>query len=195
MAISEEKSAMRSAMRDLRSSMHLVKRAGDEISLCERLLSLPAVRNAKIVGVYHAMGSELSLDSAVVEMRKNNPQITIAYPAVVGEGIMKFANIKNGESAPFVEDPLFKVEDMSAYEWVAPEKLDLLLVPGLAFDEHCARLGQGGGYYDRYIPQLSGDCMTIGIAFDEQIVEGIPVDKTDRSVDYVVTPTRLITRY
>ncbi len=195
MAVSEEKTAMRSTMRDLMSSMHLVKRAGDEISLCDRLLSLPAVRNAKTVGVYQAIGSELSIEAAISEMRKNNPQITIAFPAIVDDGVMNFAVVKSSEVPPFVENPLEKVENTSLYKWVDPQNFELLLVPGLAFNEHCARLGHGGGYYDQYIAKLSGDCMTIGIAFDEQIVEDIPMDTNDKYVDYVVTPTRLITRY
>lgn len=195
MTISEDKKVMRLAMRDLRSSMHAIKRAGDELSLCEKLMSLPAVRNAKTVGVYRALNSELSLDAVVTEMRKKNPQIVIAYPAIVGDGLMKFANVGANDNPVFFENPLAVVSGADDYNWVNPQNFDLLLVPGLAFDSHCRRLGQGGGYYDKYIPLLSPDSMTVGVAFDEQIIDEVPAEPSDVSVDYVVTPTRLITRY
>lgn len=195
MAISEDKKTLRLKMRDLRSSMHLVKRAGDELSLCEKLMSLPAVRNSKVVGVYQAFGSELSLENVVEELRRKNPQIKIAYPAIIGKGLMQFASVASDETPAFVENPKCEVSQNDDYKWVDPASFDLVLVPGLAFDEHCNRLGQGGGYYDRFIPKLGADSMTIGIAFDEQIIDEVPMSKYDKGVDYVVTPSRLITRY
>jgi len=76
---------------------------------------------------------------------------------------------------------------------VEAKSIDLMLVPGIAFDKHGNRLGQGGGFYDRFLPYLSGDSMTIGIAFDEQIVDEVVHESTDCKVDYIVTPTRVIT--
>ena len=68
--------------------------------------------------------------------------------------------------------------------------LDLVLVPGVAFDQHGHRLGRGKGFYDRLLQEFQGT--KAGIAFDEQIVKRVPVETTDVVMDYVVTPTRSI---
>lgn len=69
-------------------------------------------------------------------------------------------------------------------------RLDLILVPGVAFDLHGHRLGRGKGYYDRLLPAANGT--TCGVAFDEQIVEELPVESHDSDVNCILTPTRWI---
>jgi 5-formyltetrahydrofolate cyclo-ligase len=73
---------------------------------------------------------------------------------------------------------------------VPPAHLDLILVPGVAFDSHGHRLGRGKGYYDQMLKGLKGT--TCGVAFDQQVVGEIPVEAHDVRVDYVLTPTRWI---
>ena len=72
------------------------------------------------------------------------------------------------------------------------DSVDAVLVPGVAFDETGARLGYGGGYYDRLLPQLRPDCKTIGISYDEQLLTSIPGEAHDVAVSIVVTPTRVL---
>jgi 5-formyltetrahydrofolate cyclo-ligase len=69
-------------------------------------------------------------------------------------------------------------------------KLDFILVPGLAFDLQGCRLGRGKGFYDRMLAAVLGK--TCGVAFDEQIVRDVPVEPLDLSVDCILTPTRWI---
>jgi 5-formyltetrahydrofolate cyclo-ligase len=65
--------------------------------------------------------------------------------------------------------------------------LDLVLVPGVAFDASGHRLGRGKGYYDRLLEHFAGK--KIGIAFDEQMVGAVPTEKNDGRMDVIVTPT------
>lgn len=58
------------------------------------------------------------------------------------------------------------------------EQIDIVLVPGLGFDKQNHRIGYGKGYYDRFLPSLDNIC-TLGIGFKEQLVESLPIDKTD----------------
>jgi 5-formyltetrahydrofolate cyclo-ligase len=67
-------------------------------------------------------------------------------------------------------------------------QLDLIIVPGLGFDSRGRRLGRGKGFYDRILAEASG--VKCGICFDEQIVEGIPVEPHDARVDFIATPSR-----
>jgi len=73
---------------------------------------------------------------------------------------------------------------------VALKQLDLIMVPGVAFDLLGRRLGRGKGYYDRLLAAVRGQ--TCGVAFDEQIVLRVPVEPHDSDVNWILTPTRWI---
>jgi 5-formyltetrahydrofolate cyclo-ligase len=73
---------------------------------------------------------------------------------------------------------------------IPPDDLDLVLVPGVAFDADGRRLGRGKGFYDRLLKDFTGT--KIGIAFDEQIVKAVPVENSDVKMDLVLTPTRCL---
>lgn len=71
--------------------------------------------------------------------------------------------------------------------------LDIVIVPAVAYDSNCYRLGYGGGFYDRFLENLRNDSITIGIAFDFQIFDDIPKEPHDVKLDYVITESRIIT--
>lgn len=62
---------------------------------------------------------------------------------------------------------------------------DLLIIPGLAFGRNGERLGRGKGYYDRYLNQFQG--LKIGVCFEDQIMERVPMEEFDQSMDYIIT--------
>lgn len=71
-------------------------------------------------------------------------------------------------------------------------EIDLILVPGIAFDGSGRRLGRGGGFYDRFLARCGPRTRFVGVALDEQIVGEVPVGLTDVRVNAVVTPTRVL---
>ncbi|MHC5028978.1 MAG: 5-formyltetrahydrofolate cyclo-ligase, partial [Planctomycetota bacterium] len=73
---------------------------------------------------------------------------------------------------------------------VVPSSIDLIVVPGLAFDARGHRLGRGGGFYDRFLPRLRRTATTVGLAFDEQMIDDVPVEDGDVAIDFVVTDRR-----
>jgi 5-formyltetrahydrofolate cyclo-ligase len=70
------------------------------------------------------------------------------------------------------------------------KRLDLVLVPGLAFDRHGRRLGRGRGYYDRLLAEVPGT--SCGVAFDEQLVASDPVGPLDVPLNCILTPSHWI---
>ena len=84
-------------------------------------------------------------------------------------------------------------------EWAVPESgvdprwPDVVLVPGLAFTPRGDRLGQGGGWYDRFLPGIRPGCVTVGVAFAEQVVDHLPTEPHDVVLDHVVVDTGLVT--
>jgi len=89
---------------------------------------------------------------------------------------------KNSWGIPEIQDSAASVADLS--------KIDLVLVPALALSREGARLGQGRGYYDRFLNQLNG-AKTLGVGFDWQILEHIPEESHDRRLDGVITESQL----
>ena len=85
--------------------------------------------------------------------------------------------------APAVDGPDLRVMPGD----VDPTRLDVVVVPGLGFTADGRRLGQGGGHYDRFLPRLHPECLTIGACFAEQLVDDIPTEPHDARVDHVAT--------
>ncbi len=73
-----------------------------------------------------------------------------------------------------------------------PESMDVILMPGVAFDLTGGRLGYGGGYYDRFLEKCSPGCMLIAVAFEMQMVEHVPCADHDASIHKIVTENRII---
>ena len=90
---------------------------------------------------------------------------------------------KSSWGIPEIQDSAASVADLS--------KIGLVLVPGLAFSRKGARLGQGRGYYDRFLSQLNGTT-TLGVGFDWQLLEDIPEELHDIRLDGVVTESQLL---
>lgn len=76
---------------------------------------------------------------------------------------------------------------------IDPTWPDVVLVPGLAFTASGERLGQGGGWYDRFLLGVRPDCTTIGVCFREQLVAELPVEPHDIRLDVVVTDAGIAT--
>lgn len=89
-----------------------------------------------------------------------------------------------------LEPTLFVRQDISRR--MLPEQIDVVLVPGLAFDRVGNRLGRGKGYYDRFLRRLPADVLTIGLALEGMIREKIPCNEDDYPVKMVVTESEII---
>ena len=72
-----------------------------------------------------------------------------------------------------------------------PKNIDLIITPGIAFDKNGHRLGWGKAYYDKFL-EKTGDLLKIGLGFDFQIVENLPIDSHDIPMDIVITEKRTI---
>lgn len=75
---------------------------------------------------------------------------------------------------------------------VDAKSLDLVLVPGIAFDQKGYRIGYGGGYYDYFFSNAGKSIPSVAFAFDFQVIEEVPKESYDRPVDFIVTETMII---
>jgi 5-formyltetrahydrofolate cyclo-ligase len=69
---------------------------------------------------------------------------------------------------------------------VDPKEIDLLFIPGLAFDKKGGRIGYGAGYYDRYLKTVREDAYKVGLAYDFQIIPSVPMETYDTFIDDII---------
>ena len=163
----------------------------------DRLLGSPQ-GDPVTVATYAAMGSEPnpSAFSSYAERRG----CRVAYPCMLSAAEaaasgqrMRMRAVAAGDTsaAPFIAHPAraFAATDIDSDRFpIAPaETLDMIVVPLVAFDRAGARLGYGGGCYDRYLPTLRPDCQVIGIAFDEQCIDHVPTDAHDLPLPNIIS--------
>jgi 5-formyltetrahydrofolate cyclo-ligase len=187
-AIAAAKHAVRQRVQQARECLDLTVCRAHAVSVAQLLLDLPELADVQSVLSYAAMPAELDPSFAITALRQD--AVRIGYTRIEAPGVLG-VHIVEGETQ-LIPGPLSIRQPAEDLPRLPFDQIDAVLVPGVAFDESGARLGYGGGYFDRLLPLLRDDCARIGVAFDEQILEEIPAEEHDAFVDVVVTPTRVI---
>jgi 5-formyltetrahydrofolate cyclo-ligase len=187
-AIARAKRAARARARQARDGVDQAERRAAAHELAFVLLDLPELVGAATILAYAALPNELDPLPAIWRLRKRG--VRIAYPRIEAPGVLGMHYVDH--EMELVPGP-FGLAQPSEHAAHAPhEAIDAVIVPGVAFDVQGTRLGYGGGYYDRLLPMMRPECVRVGIAFDEQVLEHIPTEDHDECVDIVVTPARII---
>lgn len=144
--------------------------------ICEKALLLPAVQNAKNVMVY--LPSKGEVDTALLIALLLREGKNVSAPRVISDIEMEAAFIDaNGfrKGAFGIWEPLGK----------RAEQIDVIFVPGVAFDEKRNRIGYGKGYYDRFLSLHPA--LTVGLAYSFQLVPALPTEAHDKPLDIILT--------
>lgn len=196
-----DKAELRRAVIARRNAIDLDVRAAKSAVVCARLVELLDRLDAAAphtVAVYAAMGSEV--DPAAFAAAAAKRGWRVAYPCMLSATdamacdqrmCMRAVAVDDASAAPFIAHPAraFAATDIdsSLFPIVPAEALDMAVVPLVAFDRTGARLGYGGGCYDRYLPTVAPKCLIVGIAFDEQRVDHVPTDAHDLPLPSIVS--------
>lgn len=148
--------------------------------------TLDVFQSSEIVALYKAIGGEVNLE----------PLFEICWKMGKRTAIPVFnAEKRVYEMAEISESTAFLIGNYGIQEPVDPRilqipELDLIAVPGVGFDAAGNRLGRGGGYYDRILAQFSGSA--VGICFEFQCLDSVPVNSHDLPVDFLVMETKSV---
>ncbi|MBU5435644.1 5-formyltetrahydrofolate cyclo-ligase [Pseudoflavonifractor sp. MSJ-37] len=181
-AITEVKAALR---RDIRARMKALtpeERQTSDRALFAKLLERPELEAAHTIFVYYGMGAELDTSRLLPSLTAMGKRVVL--PRCAEEPGIMDARVYDPD-APLIRHRYGMLEPGPDRPVAGPEEIDLILVPGLAFDKSCYRLGQGGGYYDRYLPRCHA--VTIALCRDCFLLESVPREAHDRPVDLVIT--------
>lgn len=196
-----DKTELRRAVIARRNAIELDVRAAKSAVVCAQLVELlesSGTAGQSIVAVYAAMDSEVDPAGFAVVARERGWRV--AYPCMLSASdaatcgqrmCMRAVAADDVSAAPFIAHPTraFAATDIDGNRFpiVPATELDMIVVPLVAFDRAGARLGYGGGCYDRYLPTVSASCHIIGIAFDEQRVDRVPTDAHDLPLPNIIS--------
>lgn len=151
----------------------------------ENLVSLPEYRNSWALMTYISFDKEPDTTQIINDALSKAK--TVCVPLVDWKNCsMKPVQIFSKDDI----DYSLKIPQPFSDAYIDPAEIDLIIVPGLAFDTSCNRLGRGKGFYDRFL--TSCKALKIGLAFDFQVLDSIPITPQDIKMDMVITETRIL---
>lgn len=175
------KTDLRLHIRKLKNQFTKSELIEKSINIISQIESHSAFINAKTIMAYWSLNDEVFTHYF---LEKWKHQKTILLPTIEGD----FLKIKKFEGKEFMTpDNRFGILEPNGDIFNKLEEIDLVIVPGMAFDSTKNRLGRGKGFYDKLLPDLS--CLKMGVCFDFQFVNHVPIDKYDVKMDSVIVET------
>lgn len=179
---------MRKQLRSARKALSPESRLQKSRAIAERLFHLPEYRRAAAVMAYVSYGSEV--DTSFIIRQVLSDRKILSLPKVEGD-FMLFMESQDLENFTRGYAGIPEPQDGRIFDPAAFTGPILMLMPGIGFDEEKNRLGQGGGFYDRYLAGYP-DLTTIALAYEVQMTDHIPTETTDLKPDFILTEKRLI---
>ena len=144
----------------------------------DRLFNEEAFKEAKVVMFYVSLKDEVSTLSMIDEAIRIGKRVCV--PVIIKEEKRLIAGEIKDRIADLERQHFGIYQPKAGHVKEVPlEDIDLIIVPGIAFDKKNVRLGRGHGYYDRFLCALPNKTRTVGLAFDFQVVEHLPQDSHD----------------
>lgn len=171
-------------------------RSSASAAIAVNVLALPEMKKARSVMLYVSVGKEPATLALISKLLEAGKKVCLPRCADIGpdgdrimdERILEARRVKGLDdltagSYGIPEPPA----DDERCPLILPRKIDLVVLPCVACDAHCNRLGHGAGYYDRFLQTLSDKCTTIALCYDKLLMNEIPMEEHDMKVDAVIT--------
>lgn len=158
----------------------------------EKLLSTELYKNANVIMAYVDFRNEVQTEKIIKAAIADGKRVVIPISVVATRQLI-LSEIINYDIE--LESGAYGIlEPRTEYiREVDPDLVDLVLIPGVAFDERGFRVGYGGGYYDRFLNRVRPDATKIALAVEVQMVEHAFEDSHDVPVDMIITEDRTLT--
>lgn len=149
--------------------------------IVEHIESMPIFQSAKTVLLYYPIKNEVNMLPLIKKYKKEK---TFLFPVVH----RRHMTVSPYEGNSKMHRGKFNIPEPTTEPYIG--SIDMILVPGVAFDDYGNRLGRGGGYYDKFIRSLKYKSTFVGVLFDFQLVEKVPCGRWDKQMDYLVAPSK-----
>lgn len=189
MSLREVKAQLRRRMRKIRGQIEVEVRTQASRAIAQELTARPCLQRAKIVALYADFRDEVGTSELLVECCRAGKVVVL--PRTEDGGTLTLRPVD--EATALVRSPGGILEPPENLRPIAPNRVDLFVVPGLAFDRNGGRLGYGRGHYDRLLTAAHDESVFVGVAFHCQLVDGIPLEPHDVRLHHVLTEQEWIT--
>lgn len=181
-----KKSELRQQILALRRDMEPQLHYEQSVLAQKVLVCSEPFKRARYLALYSSVNKEVAtqdLFTAAVDTGKQ-----VFYPRVKGQTLQFYAVNDLAE----LTTGCFGVLEPTSGAVINPQGLDLIVVPGVAFDFEGRRLGYGKGFYDRFLVLTSCDCVSVGLGFDFQLSKRLPDEQHDQKVSFLATESGFI---
>lgn len=164
--------------------------------ICRRFLMQSWYQSAQTVLWYVHCRSEVRTLPALQQALAGDKRIVVPYCTVDADG-EKQLGLWRLETIDELRPGMWNILEPPLERWlevgrqVAAEELDVVMVPGVAFDKQGGRLGNGAGYYDRLLSRVRADTVLAAVAYQSQLLPEVLMDENDVFMDFVVTETAI----
>lgn len=174
-----------------RNSLSREKILAGSRAIADRLTTIPNYQAAGTIMFYVSCGSEVSTYGMMETALKNKHLVAVplVIPEVRALKAILIHDLDRDLSPGFkgIREP-----DLDLGRELSAVELDLIIVPGIAFDSMGNRVGMGKGYYDSFLKSIRPDAQKIALAFENQIITSIPADDNDVKMDMIITEERVV---
>lgn len=178
--MNHDKSALRKRIKDMKRQFSDKELEELSLPIISRLLAHPVITCSQTILMYYSLPDEVNTHHAINQLVQSGK--TVLLPRVVdGENM----EIRVYERPDNLAPGHYGIMEPTGKKYNEYEKIDVAVVPGMAFDQHGHRLGRGKGYYDRFLPKAAR-AYKIGVCFDFQKQNCIPADSHDIAMDCVI---------
>jgi len=178
------KKQVRKYMLDKRDKCNNQKRSGWDSIIFNKFISSEYYKSAKLIFIFVSFRSEVDTLSIIKKAIEDGK--TICVPKVIskeeGMKVFKISGLDDLESGYYeILEPLKKCEEISIKD------IDLVVMPGAAFDLEGGRIGYGGGFYDRFLLKIDDNVKKLALAYKFQVLDSVPMDENDIRADMIIT--------
>ena len=185
-----EKAAWRERFRRVRGDLGEAYRADASSAIVGHVLDLPEVEAAGVVHAYWPLVDRGEVDTRPLIEALAARGVTVVLPSVVPGPAPRMTHRRYTGADALTPGPWGVLEPDAAAPEVAPQTLDVVVVPGLAMGRDGSRLGYGGGYYDAFL--AATDAFRVGVAWGGALVDAVPTEPHDARLDAVVTEAGVV---
>lgn len=178
MTTNEEKQALRKKVKSLKQDYSLAQKKELSKGICDKIEANPAFRKAKTIMAYWSMEDEVHTHEFIQKWVKEK---RIILPVVNGDKLelKEFKGVNE-----LVAGDRFGIPEPDGPIFQNPLDIELIIVPGVAFDKDGNRMGRGKAYYDKLL--RTSKAYKLGICFSFQVFENVPFDELDVRMDEVL---------
>ncbi|MBE6053580.1 MAG: 5-formyltetrahydrofolate cyclo-ligase [Clostridium sartagoforme] len=185
----EEKKVLRKRILEIRDSLDNKEKELMDNIIFNKLINTDLYMKANNIFIYLNFGSEVETKKIINKALEDKKEVYI--PKIYKEDKSMKA-IRLSSFNDLKENSMGILEPISDTDFIEKERIDLIIVPGVAFDFKGNRVGYGGGYYDRYLKAIEKNSNKLVLAYEFQIIDFIEAEAHDIKFDYIITNTKFI---